>query len=325
MRFIHFILPAFAILLFACRSGNGDSQGSGVFEAREVIVSANIGGQVIALNVEEGTAVSQDQVVGEIDCEDIVLQKAQVAATQKALSLKQVEAAPEVLVIEKQITAQQSQIRALEAQYAVLEKDRKRLETLVAAESAPQKQLDDITGELDVLTERITAAKAQEDVLQQQIRSARSTAGIRNRSILSEDEPLEAQLARLENQLDNCRIINPVQGTVIAKYIERFEMVGAGKPLYKVADLDTMTLRAYLSGDQLTAVKLGQAVRVLVDDETDDYRTYDGTISWIADKAEFTPKTIMTRDERAHLVYAIKVAVPNDGLLRIGMYGELDF
>jgi len=324
LRF-EYLLYALLLTLLACKQENVRFAGSGVFEAREIIVSAEGSGQLIEFHVSEGISVMADSVVGKLDCEDLVLQKSQVLASKEALKLKRVEATPETAVIQKQIRTQQDQIGALQIQYAVLVKDRDRVKKLVSQEAAPAKQLDDVQGSVDVMDKQIAAAHAQLEVLQQQIRSSENAASIKNRSIMSEDDPLQSQIARIENQISNCAVVNPINGTVIAKYVEPFEFVTVGKPLYKVADLREMTLRAYLSGDQLTAVKLGDAVTVRVDDGKDEFRAYDGVITWIADEAEFTPKTIQTKDERANLVYAVKVSVKNDGYLRLGMYGELDF
>ncbi len=325
MRIKHFYLAAVVITAFACGDNHETFEGSGVFEAHEVVVSAEVGGQMTDFQIDEGTPVQADQVVGHVDCQDLSLQKSQVEATKAALQLKQVEAFPETSVLEKQITTQEAQITILKTQADVVVTERDRVKKLVAQESAPSKQLDDIQGELDVLQKKIAAAETQLGVLQQQIRSAQQSSKMHNRSIMSEEGPLASQITRLDSQIEKCIVINPITGRVIAKYVEAHEFVTPGKPLYKVADLDHMILRAYLSGDQLTSVQLGQAVKVMVDDGKKNYKAYDGTISWIADKAEFTPKTIQTKDERANLVYAVKVDVKNDGFLRIGMYGELDF
>jgi HlyD family secretion protein len=162
-------------------------------------------------------------------------------------------------------------------------------------------------------------------VTRRQIDVQRTNSNTQNRSILSEKEPLQKRVKQLELQIGDARIINPVNGTVIAKYAEAGEMTAAGKALYKIADLSTMTLRAYITGSQFSQIKLGQQVKVLVDNGAENYRTYPGTITWISGKAEFTPKTIQTKEERANLVYAIKVKVKNDGFLKIGMYGDVQF
>ncbi|WP_315821896.1 HlyD family secretion protein [Paraflavitalea speifideaquila] len=160
-------------------------------------------------------------------------------------------------------------------------------------------------------------------VTQQQINVQRSNVGTQNRSILSEGKPLEKRIAQLDDQLKRSGVANPINGTVITKYAEAGEMTATGKALYKIADLSTMTLRAYITGTQLSQVKLNQPVKVLIDNGAKEYREYNGVITWISDKAEFTPKTIQTKEERANLVYAVKIKVKNDGYIKIGMYGEV--
>ena len=162
-------------------------------------------------------------------------------------------------------------------------------------------------------------------VTEQQINVQLNNTATQNRSVLSESKPLQKQVAQIDDQLHRANIVNPSAGTVITKYAEAGEMTAAGKALYKIADLSEMTLRAYITGDQLSQIKLNQQVKVLVDSGAKNYRTYTGTISWISDKAEFTPKTIQTKEERANLVYAVKIKAKNDGYLKIGMYGEVKF
>lgn len=326
MKNIFFYIACLVVLLAgACQKDNAKFDASGVFEAREVVVSSQAAGQIIDWQIEEGVAVIADQVVGAIDCDELTLQKQQVEASKEALKQKRMDANPEIRVLERQITTQEAEISALQTQYTVLAKERDRMSTLVKQEAAPAKQLDDLQGQLDVLQKQITSAQSRVSVLWEQIHSAQRSTADRNRSIMSEESPLQSQIDRIENQITNCTVINPINGIVIAKYAEEFEVVGIAKPLYKVADLNEMTLRAYVTGDQLTSVKLGQQVRVLADEGQDDQRIYDGYISWISEKAEFTPKTIQTKNERANLVYAVKVSVKNDGYLRIGMYGEVDW
>ncbi|HLF64134.1 MAG TPA: HlyD family efflux transporter periplasmic adaptor subunit [Saprospiraceae bacterium] len=315
----------FLFTVSACQKEDANFDASGVFEAREVVVSSQTAGQIIDWQIDEGVAVTADQVVGNIDCDDLALLKAQIEASKEALKLKRLDATPEIRVLEKQIASQEAQILALQTQYAVLAKERDRLSTLIKQEAAPTKQLDDVQGQMDVLQKQIATAQSQVSVLKEQIRSSEHLTEDRNRGIMSENSPLQSQINRIENQITHCKVINPIDGIVIAKYAEEYEVVGIAKPLYKVADLSEMILRAYVTGDQLASVKLSQQVKVLVDNGQTDQRTYDGTISWISEKAEFTPKTIQTKNERANLVYAVKVTVKSDGYLRIGMYGEIDW
>ena len=193
-----------------------------------------------------------------------------------------------------------------------------RIQNLLKQDAATGKQLDDITAQVDVARKSIA-------VTQQQIQVQKANVSTQNRGILSESGPLKKRAAQLDDQLKRASIVNPVAGTVIAQYAEAGEITSAGKALYKIADLSQVYLRAYITGAQLSQVKLGQTVKVLVDDGVKKYKEFPGTITWISDKAEFTPKTIQTKDERANLVYAIKVKVKNDGYLKIGMYGEVEW
>ncbi len=165
----------------------------------------------------------------------------------------------------------------------------------------------------------------QIEVTKQQIALDESNVSTQNRNVFSEKDPLEKSVAQIQDQINKGRIINPINGTVLTKYALAGEMITTGKALYKIANLDTLTLRAYITGSQLTTIKLGQQVQVLIDKGKKEYSQYAGTISWISDKSEFTPKTIQTKDERADLVYAIKIRVKNDGFIKIGMYGEVKF
>ena len=171
---------------------------------------------------------------------------------------------------------------------------------------------------------QVTVVRKQIAVTRQQIAVQRNAAGTQNRGIMSEAGPLEKRIEQVDDQLRKARVTAPVNGTLLTKYAEAGEVTAPGKALFKMADLSTMVLRAYISGSQLSLVKLGQRVKVQVDRGADDYKTFTGTVSWISDKSEFTPKTIQTKDERANLVYAVKVRVKNDGFLKIGMYGEVN-
>ncbi len=319
------MLP-FALLVFAsCNNGNGKYDATGTFESDEVIVSAEATGKILQLNVEEGVNLSKDSVVGKIDPTAIELQKEQASSSVEALQQKTNDATPQVNILQSQLQLQNKQIAVYNEQLKTLEKEQQRFIKLVEADAVPAKQLDDITGQVNVLKEQIAAAKTQLTVLKSQINAQRQVVAIQNRGILSEKNPMEKKVAQLQDQLNKTTITNPVNGTVLTKYAAAGEFTAAGKALYKIADLSTMKLRAYISGDQLAQVKLNQPVKVMVDDGKGGFREMKGSISWISDKAEFTPKTIQTKDERANLVYAIKVNVVNDGYLKIGMYGELQF
>lgn len=320
------LVPLAGIVLMAsCGNGNGKSDASGTFEADEVIVSAEATGKILQLNVEEGAALAKDMVIGKIDPTAIELQKEQAASSVEALGQKTNDASPQVSVLESQIVLQNRQVAVDEEQLRVLQKEQQRFQKLVAADAVPAKQLDDITGQVNVLEEKIKAGKTQLNVLQSQVNAQRRQVAIQNRGILSEKDPMEKKVAIIEDQLNRTSIKNPLAGTVLTKYAQANEFTSTGKALYKIADLSVLKLRAYITGNQLAQVKLNQPVKVKVDDGKGGYREFSGTISWISDKAEFTPKTIQTKEERANLVYAVKINVKNDGYLKIGMYGEVLF
>jgi len=309
----------------SCNNGNGKYDATGTFEADEIIVSAEANGKILQFNVEEGANLTRDSIVGRIDPTAIELQKEQASSSVEALQQKTNDPAPQVNILESQVQLQTKQIAVYNEQLKTLEKEQARFQKLVAADAVPAKQLDDIDGQVNILKDQIIAAKTQLQVLQSQINAQHQSVAIQNRGIMSEKAPMEKKVAQIQDQLNKTVIKNPVTGTVLTKYADESEYTSVGKALYKIADLSTMKLRAYITGDQLAQVKLNQQVKVKVDDGKGKYRELPGTITWISDKAEFTPKTIQTKEERANLVYAIKVNVVNDGYLKIGMYGELVF
>ena len=286
-----------AMLLGACSSHRNDFDASGAFEAEETIISAEVPGTLKQFTIGEGQELKAGQVVGTIDSIQLYLRKKQLQAQIGALLSKRPDIA--------------TQLAALQEQLKPALRDQQRISNLVNANAATRKQLDDVN--------------AQVEVIRKQIEAQRSSLSISSHGISEETVPLQLQIEQLEDQLAKCRIINPVNGTVLAKFMEANEMAAPGKPLYKIADISTLLLRAYITGGQLSQVKLGQKVKVMIDNGPDSTQAYEGTITWINDKSEFTPKTIQTRDERANIVYALKVQVKNDGLLKIGMYGEVKF
>ncbi|NNV57423.1 HlyD family secretion protein [Limnovirga soli] len=300
-----------AIAFTACNSNTGKADASGTFEADEVIVSSEIAGRIIQMDVKEGDTMSKGRLAAVIDAANLSLQKQQVEASIDALHNKTSDASPQVQLLQDQIAVQKVQM-------ANLQKEKARTENLIKADAATTKQLDDISNQIDMLNRQIA-------VTEQQIKVQLNNTSTQNRSILSEQPALEKRAAQIADQLERSTVINPISGTVLTKYAEAGEVTAPGKALYKIANLSEIKLRAYITGDQLSQLKLQQAVTVQVDDGAKAFKTYKGTISWISSKAEFTPKTIQTKDERANLVYAIKINVPNDGTLKIGMYGEVLF
>jgi HlyD family secretion protein len=310
MKILLFGITAIAsLLIISCNRSESDFDASGTFEADETIVSSEMPGKILSFNVEEGMRLPKDSIVGSVDATNIDLQQQQVEASIHALNEKTANVNPQVELLQNQLAVQQSQLDNLLH-------ERTRIENLLKSDAATPKQLDDINSQIDVVKKSMA-------VTQQQINVKKNDIATQNRSILSEAEPLKKRVAQLEDQQQRANIVNPVTGTVITKYAEAGEITSSGKALYKIADLSELNLRAYVTGVQLPAIKLGQQVKVMIDQGEKKYKEYTGNIIWISDKAEFTPKTIQTKEERANLVYAIKVKVKNDGFLKIGMYGEV--
>ncbi|MEO1260213.1 MAG: HlyD family efflux transporter periplasmic adaptor subunit [Bacteroidota bacterium] len=293
-------ITALLLLIFnfcSCEKTENRADAYGNFEAIETVVSAESSGRLIMLKIEEGQRLNANEWIALVDTTQLHLQKLQLLATIETLPQKLREAEPDVAVLEKQKRN--------------LLRERDRVQKLLDDKAATPKQLDDLNGEIKVVEQRINAAQR--------------TVQVANRSILAEQAPLAAQIKTIENQLRNCYIHNPISGTVMTKLAEPSEIVGFGTPLYKIANLDHLTLRAYASAIQIQDTKIGQEVTVRIDTGGDTYRELPGKITWIASESEFTPKTIQTKEERVNLVYALKVKVENDGRLKVGMPGEVVF
>jgi HlyD family secretion protein len=304
------ILSATIVLcLVACNDRNGSHDASGTFETTESIISAEANGVVKEFTIEEGQTLKEGQYLGYIDSTQLYLKKKQLESQVRSLLGKTPDVAVQTNAYKKQLAVAQTRLAA-----QLVEKER--VENLVKADAATPKQLDDITASVDALQKELDVIKGQEA-------AQTSVLQTQTNGLVGETVPLKVQIEQINDQLANSRIINPVNGTVLAKYAEASEMTASGKPLYKIADLSSLILRAYISGNQLSSVKIGQAVKVLVDDANGKSKEYAGTIEWISNKAEFTPKTIQTKDERANLVYAVKIRVKNDGFLKIGMYADV--
>lgn len=286
-----------AIGMTACTSSEKDYDASGVFETTEVIVSAKGTGELISFNVEEGQEVRQYDVIGSIDTTQLVLKNRQLSANLLATQDKTLD--------------ESRQVASLRQQIANLQKEKQRYAALLASDAATQKQVDDLDYQIGVLNRQLAASLEQ--------------LGSNNRSIANQAEGIRAMKAQTDDQLRNSIIKSPISGTVLAKYAERGEYATPGKPLFKVSDVKSMKLRAYVTAPQLTTLKIGQEVTVYADYGEKESKTYKGIVEWISDKAEFTPKTIQTRDERANLVYAVKIAIKNDGMIKRGMYGNVKF
>ena len=289
-----FIYCALPLLTAAC-GRSGDFDATGTFEATEVVVSAEAAGRILRFDAEEGDVLEAGRQVGAIDTVQLYLQKLQLELQRASVVSNRPDIAKQAASLREQIAKQQT--------------ERRRVENLLRDGAATTKQLDDIDAQIKVLNGQLEA----------QLSTLRNNAA----SIDENSSSIDLQIARIEDQLAKCRIASPVAGTVLAKYSEAGELASVGRPLMKVADLDRIYLRAYFTSDQLAGLKLGQEVTVTADFGGDSRIDYPGRIVWIASESEFTPKTIQTRDSRANLVYAAKIAVENDGRLKIGLYGEV--
>lgn len=284
-------------LWFSCSTSDRKFDATGAFEAEETIISSEASGKVLAFEVEEGQVLSANQYLGYIDTVQLHLSKKQLKAQIAAVLSKKPHIA--------------SQLAALNEQLKSAKREKLRIENLLRSDAATPKQLDDIDAQIDLVNGNITALR---------------TSLVNNtRSLDKEVGPLQAQIEQVDDQILKSQIINPVNGTVLSVYAEPYEQIGKGQPLYRIADLSELTLKAYISGDQFAQLKLSQQVKVYTDDGSGEYLESPGTVYWISEKAEFTPKTVQTKNERANKVYAIKVRVKNDGTYKIGMYGEVTF
>ena len=293
----HILLISSIVVLCACHRGNDTFDATGAFESTEVIVSSEANGKIMELNMEEGDRLTAGSLLGYIDSTQLYLKKMQLQAGLRSVDIRK----PDI----------RKQIAALEQQIAVARSEQQRMENLVKAKAGNQKQVDDLVNNIKVLQKQLDAQYSTLD----------KTSGGAD----AEAESMQYQIMQLDDQLQKSRIVNPRSGTVLVKYAELGEVTAAGKPLYKIADTDLLYLRVYVTADQLTQLKLNQPARIFADFGEKERREYPGTITWISDKSEFTPKGIQTKDERANLVYAVKIAVKNDGYLKIGQYGETVF
>ena len=284
-----------AVILTACSGNQKDFDATGTFEATEITVSAEQNGRLLSLNLTEGMPLNALQQVGLIDTVQLALQAKALGATKESIANQRPD-------LTKQIAATRQQL-------VKAEMEQQRFENLVKNNAANQKQLDDAVSAVDVLKRQLEA----------QISALSNTT----QSLNSQMNATDIQRLQVLDQLQKCHISAPINGIVLNKYTEQGEFVTIGKPLFKMADIENMYLRAYITSSQLARVKIGQDVKVFADFGGGDRKEYQGVVTWISEQSEFTPKTILTNDERADLVYAVKIAVKNDGIIKIGMYGEV--
>ncbi len=284
------IISSVALTLFSCGNGNDRADGYGNFEATEITISAENNGRLMLFTVAEGQELTKDTFIGYIDTIPLALKREQLAASK--------------VIIGSKSKGVLSQINVLNAQLKIANINKNRVENLIKDNAGTQKQLDDITGEINIIKQQIRSVETQ------------------NAPVVNELKSIDVQIKQLENQIQKCKIINPINGTVLVKYAEPNEVTAFGKPLYKIADLSIMQLRVYVGETQLYSLEIGQEITVKID-AGDTMKDYPGTIAWIASEAEFTPKIIQTKEERVALVYAVKIDVKNDGSLKIGMPAEM--
>ena len=292
-----YVMAGVALMMAACGESEKAYDATGIFEATETTVFAEQSGALLKFDVDEGNTLEGSREVGLID------------TTQTWLKIQQTEAAKEVYQSQK--PDMERQIAAIRQQLVKAQLDEQRYRELVADGAAPRKMLDD--------------ASSQVKVLQKQLDAQVSSLTTSTQSLDKQTAAADVQVSQLRDMLHKCHIETPVKGTVLEKYVECGEFVTVGKPLFKMADTENMYLRAYVTSAQLQHIRLGQRAKVLADYGDGQKREYEGTVSWISSRSEFTPKTILTDDERADLVYAMKVAIKNDGYVKIGMYGEVLF
>jgi HlyD family secretion protein len=295
MRQSYLLIICCSALILSCKKSDIDKDATGVFEATEIVVSAESMGKLLSFQVQEGQQVRKDEVLGQIDSVQLHLKKMQLKADQSALKIGK----PDI----------SSQMSATKRELDQLEFEKKRIQRLLEGDVATQKQMDDIDAQIDVIKARLNAQK--------------TSLNSNNEAIDAKFNAVGVQVDQLSDQIERCTVKSPIDGTVLVKYTEPGEYVTTGKPLFKVADLEHLILRAYVTGEQLKDIHVGQKVVVPAEFGSEAYTEYEGQITWISEKSEFTPKTIQTQDERANLVYAVKVDVKNDGNLKIGMYGGI--
>lgn len=291
------ILATGLVVLASCGNKDVDYDASGVFETTEVLVSARGTGEIISLNIEEGQQVKANEELGRLDVTQLELKKDQLKSGKSAATSRKLNTAQQVASINQQIQN--------------LQREKRRFEALLKDGAATQKQVDDIGYQIAVLQKQLSAVNEQV-----------STA---NTSIDGQSAGFDAQIGQVDDMLRQAIITSPIDGVILSKYAEQGEFAAPGRALFKVADVSQMRLRAYITADLLTNVKIGQKVKVYADQGDKGRKEYEGTVSWISSEAEFTPKTIQTRDERSNLVYAVKVDVKNDGIIKRGMYGDVKF
>jgi membrane fusion protein YbhG len=282
-----------SLMLASCQPDTHTSDAFGNFDVDETIISAEAAGKLLQFDMQEGDRLKAGQLVGRIDSTQLILERNAIGANKMTASAK--------------LTAINAEIKVLTTQLVVIEKEHKRIIKLIKSDAATQKQLDDIEGNINIIHSKISAANAQKP------------------AVVAQLEIIEASIDKINYQISKCSIVNPVDGIVLSKLVEKHELVGPGKPLYKIANPNKIYLKAYVTGTQVSGLELGQKVSIIIDNTEGGLNEITGEINWISEEAEFTPKLIQTREERVSLVYAVKVGFENEGTIKIGMPGEVRF
>ena len=319
------IMASVALLITACGKKEKAFDATGTFEATEVTVSAKATGELKSFDVTEGLTLESGSLVGHIDTYQLVLKKQQLETQRGQLAASKRQMASNRSATNSQQLDLNKQLSSIQQQIANAQRERQRYAELVKDGAVPRKQLDDIDNQIKVLNRQLEATRDQ-------IRSNNAALAEQGKGIAAQMDGIDSQVAgidaqqrQLDDQIANADIVAPIQGTVLEKYVEQGEYVTTGKPLFKMANVDQMFIRAYVTSAQLQQIKVGQPCKVFADYGNGQKKEYAGTITWISSRSEFTPKTILTDDERADLVYAVKIAFQNDGYVKIGMYGEVKF
>ena len=291
----HFLLTVlfFIVGIYGCAGKNDVADAYGNFEAKEVIVSSQVQGELLILNINEGQLINKDELAAVVDTVSLSINRERLLAQKQVIKAKSRNTL--------------SQINIQEEQIKNLIREKKRLESLIKDNAATQQQLDDINGKLNVLELNIESIKQQ------------------NKIVMAEMDVLKSEIKQITNQINKCKIFSPINGTIIEKYKEQGEIIAPGHPVFKVTDLKEMELKVYVDGSQLTNIRIGDTVTVKIDDRNKAAQSLNGIVSWISSEVEFTPKTIQTKEERVNMVYAVKILVNNDGRIKIGMPGEVYF
>lgn len=333
------LLALTTLIIAACGKQEKDYDATGTFEATEVTISAESSGQLISLNINEGDLLNSGVTVGQIDSQQLVLKRQQLAtntqqlnATHSQLDANKRQLAANKLAMARKQLDLKKQVATIQQQIANQLHEKQRFSELLRDGAVPRKQVDDIDYQIEVLRKQLVAT--EEQIASQNAALAEQNKGIaaqiegissQQAGVTAQQAGVRSQQAQIDNQIAHTFVRVPLTGTVLEKYVEQGEFVSMGKPLFKIADTKNMYIRAYITSKQLKNVRIGQHVTVLADYGKGEKKKYSGVVTWISSQSEFTPKTIVTDDERADLVYPIKVKFLNDGYAKIGMYGEIKF